>query len=138
MNFQCDIVLDCACRSARLVQFSPHGVVSGLHLEQLGERLYEAGPAGHEGLPSLIKDEWLRRNWTAGHDTERACGNRDELSVGYMGQGAVISYEWKVRASGDFFRMLLFVDLEFGYPYNMIVLQGQFHGLAKGDNSRRD
>jgi hypothetical protein len=55
-----------------------------------------------------------------------------------VGKGAVISYEWKVRASGDFFRMLLFVDLEFGYPYNMIVLQGQFHGLAKGDNSRRD
>src|ERR1700731_273413 len=99
MNFQCNIVLDSARLSARLVQFSPRGVVAGLYLEQLGERLYEAGPAGQEGLPSLINDEWLGRNWTASHNTEPACGNCDELSVRYVDKSAVIPHKRKVRAS---------------------------------------
>ena len=55
-----------------------------------------------------------------------------------MDKSAVISYKWKVRASGDFFRMLLLLDLELGYSYNVIVLQGQFYSFAKGDNARRD
>jgi hypothetical protein len=33
--------------------------------------------------------------------------------------------------------VLLLLDLELGYSYNVIVLQGQFYGLVKGDNTRR-
>ena len=55
-----------------------------------------------------------------------------------MDKSAVIPHKRKVRTSRDFFRMLLLLDLELGYSYNVIVLQGQFYSLAKGDNPRRD
>jgi hypothetical protein len=55
------------------------------------------------------------------------------LRVGDVQHGTVIAHRWKIRASHNFFRVLLLFSFVFCDPHQMIVLQSQLHRFLESD-----
>jgi hypothetical protein len=132
-NSQGNIVLNSASLSAACLYLGACGVVSGFDLKELGKRLDEARATGEKVSSTLIQDEGSRRESTS----QCAGRNLNQLSVRHVGKTGVIPDRRQVRASGNFFGVLLFLDVVGSNPDHVIVLQGQFDGFVQIDLARR-
>src|ERR1700751_3541708 len=111
MDFQCNLVLGLLGVCPARIQVRARDVILGFNLrEKLRERLHQPRSAGNKRSPALIKSRWLSWDRRTVHGTQATGGNLDELSVGQMQKGALVTNRREIAASRDLLRVLLLLN----------------------------
>jgi len=131
------LVLETASLSARGLRLGARDIVGGPYLEELCQGLNDSGAVGRCAHATLIQNQGLRRNRSGTDDAEAAGRNFDQLCIGQVHQGRLVSHLWKVIALGRVFRVVLLLHRQPREADSMVVRQRQVDGFTKRDASGR-
>src|ERR1700751_4196957 len=112
MNFQRNLVLGLLGVCPARIQVRARDVILGFNLrEQLCEGRPQPSPAVNKRSPALIKSRRLSWDRRTVHGTQATGGDLDELSVGQVQKGALVTNRGEISAPRLVLRVLLLLNL---------------------------
>src|ERR1700740_2908555 len=112
MDFQCNLVLSLLGLCPGRIQLRARDIILRFNIrEQLCERLPQTRSAGNKCSPALIESRRLSWDRRTVHGTQATGGNLDELSVGQVQKGALVTNRGEISAPRLVLRVLLLLNL---------------------------
>src|ERR1700746_3984259 len=114
MDFYLKLVLGLLGVCPARIQVRARDVILGFNLrEQMCERLHQPRSAGNKRSPALIKSRRLSWDRRTVHGTQATGGDLDELSVGQVQKGALVTNRGEISPPVLVLRVLLLLNLQF-------------------------